>query len=98
MEIDDFIKEHTRASISVSRPNFGPNPPKTFDSGKMLKFAITSILMAIASVLFYFVGTLTVDATGSIVPLIILGPISSIFGVFSLAYVIATGVYIGVNS
>lgn len=98
MEIDDFIKEHPRASIPASQPNFGLIPPKTVDGGKMLKFAITSILMAIASVVFWVIGNLAVAATGSVVPFIILGTISSIFGIFSLAYVIATGVYIGVNS
>lgn len=101
MDMEEYMRQNPDFAKKYAKPTQikqVATQDKTVKSGTMFKLAIYAILTAFVSVVFWFIGMAGVASIGSVIPLVIFGGISAIFGIFSVAYVIATGVYIGVNS
>lgn len=99
MDMEEYMRQNPDFAKKYAKPTqTKATQDKTVKSGTMFKLAIYAILTAFVSVVFWFIGMTGVTSIGSVIPLVIFGGLSAIFGIFSVAYVIATGVYIGVNS
>lgn len=104
MEIDDYIKQNPDFAFKQNKTKQpqvkAVNPVKTkkVDGGVVLRFVIMSIITAILGAIFGFSAPLMGAKMDSIVLMIVLGFLCTINSILSIAYVIAAGVYIGVNS
>ena len=95
MDYNEYLKNNPEFAKKMNQEN-----AKSYSSLTMLKFLFFSIVTGFAAMIFGAVGfSMGAAASGFNVTSVLLGGGASLFfAILSIAYLIALGVYIGVNS